>query len=93
MSHKESISGMAKFLIYQTETNLIAFVYYGYKTYVIKTAYLSILVADTELTDCLLEIPVSQNWSRMSHLGIFCAAEKLIPTAEMTKSTMTPENI
>lgn len=50
MSHKESLNGLVRFLIHQREANLIAFVDHGYKAYVIKTAYLSILV--TELTDC-----------------------------------------
>lgn len=50
MSHKESLNGLVRFLIHQREANLIAFVDHGYKTYVIKTAYLSVLV--TELTDC-----------------------------------------
>lgn len=49
---KESLNGMARFLILQREANWIAFVYQSYKTYVIKTACLSVLV--TELLTSLL---------------------------------------
>lgn len=48
MSHKESLGGMARFLIHQRGANFIAFVYYGYKIYVIKAVHLSVLV--TKLT-------------------------------------------